>query len=120
MNIGQFARQCILDNPGMKNDDILKIVRNQFPDAKTSYACIAWYKSDMKKKGILVIKPVRTAELVMAEIDALNAELEMRMKELEVLMEEAGEIEPGEGQEEEPTEEEEEEPAEEAQPNKRK
>lgn len=86
MNIGQFARKCIQDNPSMKNEDILKLVQAQFPAAKTSYACIAWYKSDMKKKGVLV-KP-RTAEVVMAEIDALQAKLDELNEELLVKMQE--------------------------------
>lgn len=47
--VGERARQLlqegILDNKG-----ILEQIKKEYPDAKTSIACIAWYKSDLKKK----------------------------------------------------------------------
>ena len=51
MNIGNFARAQIL--LGKSNSEILDLIRIQFPDGKTTAACIAWYKSDMRKKGML-------------------------------------------------------------------
>ena len=53
MNIGKFARQVIVDNPTSSNEELVKLVLAQYPDAKTSTSCIAWYKSDMRKKGLL-------------------------------------------------------------------
>ena len=48
--VGERARQLlqegILDNKG-----ILEQIKKEYPDAKTSIACIAWYKSDLKKKA---------------------------------------------------------------------
>ena len=48
--VGERARQLlqegILDNKG-----ILEQIKKEYPEAKTSIACIAWYKSDLKKKA---------------------------------------------------------------------
>lgn len=51
MNIGNFCRAQIL--LGKKNAEILELVQKQFPEAKTTAACVAWYKSDMRKKGMI-------------------------------------------------------------------
>ena len=51
MNIGNFCRAQIL--LGKKNAVILELVGIQFPEAKTTAACIAWYKSDMRNKGLI-------------------------------------------------------------------
>lgn len=87
MSIGKFAREAIKANPTMKNDDILALVKAQFPNAKTTYACIAWYKSDMRKKGLMPLKGERTLEVVQDElakakelVDKLSMEL-MTMEE---------------------------------------
>lgn len=42
----QLLQEGILDNKG-----ILEQIKKEYPDAKTSIACIAWYKSDLKKKA---------------------------------------------------------------------
>lgn len=77
MNIGQYARNLIKQNPGLKNSAIRDLVLEQFPEAKTSEASIAWYRSDMKKNEKVNVQPVvRTAEMIEAEIEALKAELE--------------------------------------------
>ena len=52
MNIGQLANHLIL-NSTKSNKEILEIIRQQFPEAKTSMSCIAWYKSDLRKKGLI-------------------------------------------------------------------
>lgn len=91
MSIGKFAREAILANPTMKNDDILALVKAQFPNAKTTYACIAWYKSDMRKKGLMVAKGVRTLELVqdeLAKAKELVDKLSMELMEMEEATEE--------------------------------
>jgi hypothetical protein len=33
--------------------EILDSVKSTFPNAKTSYACIAWYRSDLRNKGLI-------------------------------------------------------------------
>lgn len=58
MNIGQYSRDLILK--GGTNDEILEQVLKTFPKAKTTKACIAWYKSDLRKKGLLERKVNRT------------------------------------------------------------
>jgi hypothetical protein len=91
MSIGKFVRDQVLLNPEAKNDDILKLVKAKFPEAKTSYACIAWYKSDMRKKGIIASKKSRTLEQVQDELlqaMALVEKLEAEVKTFEVEVEE--------------------------------
>lgn len=53
MTIGKFAQSLILNDSTMSNNDILMKVKEKFPTAKTTYACIAWYKSDLRKKGLI-------------------------------------------------------------------
>lgn len=50
MSIGKFASNLILTT-SMSNTEILEAAKKQFPEAKTTMACIAWYKSDLRKKG---------------------------------------------------------------------
>ena len=75
MSIGKFAQSLILENPEMSNQEILETVLETYPSAKTSMACIAWYKSDLRKKGVLAKRgaPVATIE---EQIEALEAKLE--------------------------------------------
>jgi hypothetical protein len=53
MGIGQFCRHMML-NSSKSNTEILAMVLKLYPEAKTTAACIAWYKSDLRKKGLLV------------------------------------------------------------------
>lgn len=53
-SIGSRSRQLIKE--GHSNAVILEMIRTEFPQAKTTVACIAWYKSDMRKKGLLAKK----------------------------------------------------------------
>lgn len=51
MKVGQRARQLILE--GVEdNKGILAILQKEYPQGKTSMACIAWYKSDLKKTKV--------------------------------------------------------------------
>jgi hypothetical protein len=50
--IGQFVRH-FLKNSTKSNAEILELVLKTFPGSKTTPACIAWYKTDMRKKGLL-------------------------------------------------------------------
>ena len=74
MNIGNFCRAQIL--AGKTNAEILNLVAIQFPTAKTTAACIAWYKSDMRKHGLLEKKQVESKKMTVEERKAwLLAEL---------------------------------------------
>ena len=48
--VGERARQ-LLQEGTLDNKGILEQIKKEYPDAKTSIACIAWYKSDLKKKA---------------------------------------------------------------------
>jgi hypothetical protein len=51
VGIGSTVINLILENPEMSNVQILEKVKAQFASAQTSYACIAWYKSKLRKEG---------------------------------------------------------------------
>jgi len=51
VGIGSTIITLILDNPEMTNQEILAKVTEQFKAAQTTYACIAWYKSKLRKEG---------------------------------------------------------------------
>lgn len=51
VSIGSRSRELIKQN--LSNADILLKIKQEFPNGKTTMACIAWYKSDMRKKGLL-------------------------------------------------------------------
>jgi hypothetical protein len=74
MSIGKFASNLILTT-SLSNTEILAKVQEQFPSAKTTMACIAWYKSDLRKKGLIAGK-TSTAFTKEEKIAALKAQLE--------------------------------------------
>jgi hypothetical protein len=51
VGIGSTIIELILANPAMTNQQILDEVKAKFEKAQTSYACIAWYKSKLRKEG---------------------------------------------------------------------
>ena len=53
VGIGSTIIEMILAQPELSNKEILEAVQKKFETAKTSYACIAWYKSDLRKKGLI-------------------------------------------------------------------
>ncbi len=59
MGIGQFVRHVLVTNQTKSNTDVLALVHKVFPEAKTTMACIAWYKTDLRKKGLLQAGGVR-------------------------------------------------------------
>lgn len=75
VSIGKFVQQLVLDNADMSNVDILAKVKEQYPQAKTTMACIAWYKSDMRKKGLIKARKALTKEGLTQEIQVLQARL---------------------------------------------
>jgi hypothetical protein len=52
MNIGQFVTWMLL-NSSKSNAEILALVHEKFEGCKTSPACIAWYKTKLRKEGKL-------------------------------------------------------------------
>ena len=47
--IGKFVKNLITTTK-LTNTQILEKVKEQFPEAQTSMACIAWYQTDLRKK----------------------------------------------------------------------
>jgi hypothetical protein len=81
--VGSFARKMIVLNPAMSNKELLALVKTRFPTNATTIACIAWYKSDMKKneKNRPIIEPIkRTLEIIGNDI----VECKMRLNQLEI------------------------------------
>ena len=54
LGVGAFAKNLILE--GLSNKDVLAKVHEHYGNAKTTYACIAWYRNDMKKNGKLTVQ----------------------------------------------------------------
>jgi hypothetical protein len=64
MGIGQFVRHLLLKS-NKTNAEVLDLVRTTFPDSKTTPGCIAWYRSDLRKKGLLPANAgVRSTKIV--------------------------------------------------------
>ena len=53
VSIGQTAIKLILTQPELTNQQVLEKVRELFPSAQTTMACIAWYKSKLRKEGTI-------------------------------------------------------------------
>ena len=74
MGIGQFCRYLML-NSSKSNTEILALVIKTYPDAKTTPACIAWYKSDLRKKGLIAAgdkaRSTKLVELSAEELEQL-------------------------------------------------
>lgn len=51
VSIGSTAIKLILENPDWANQQVLEEVKKLFPSAQTTMACIAWYKSKLRKEG---------------------------------------------------------------------
>lgn len=51
--IGKFVNDLLDKNIDMKTEDVLQKVHDKFPDAKTSKACVAWYRSHHPKHSTL-------------------------------------------------------------------
>jgi hypothetical protein len=83
MSIGKFAKNLI-QTTSLSNTEILAKVQEAFPTAKTSMACIAWYKSDLRKKGLIAKRhEVPAVKSVDAQINELHIKLnELRAKQV--------------------------------------
>jgi len=73
MNIGQLCVWLIL-NSQKSNDEIVKIVKTKFEDAKTTSSSVAWYRSDLRKKGLLGPREGRNKVVLTADELAKLAE----------------------------------------------
>jgi len=51
LTVGATAIKLILENPELSNAQVLEKVKEAFPTAQTTMACIAWYKSKLRKEG---------------------------------------------------------------------
>ena len=51
LTVGSTAIKLILENPELSNTQVLEKVKEAFPSAQTTMACIAWYKSKLRKEG---------------------------------------------------------------------
>lgn len=60
MGIGAVARKLILGNTQATNKVVLERILKLFPEAKTTAACIAWYRNDLVKKGLIAANASRT------------------------------------------------------------
>ena len=68
--VGAFAREQLL--AGLDNKVVLAAVKEQFPSAKTSGACIAYYRTKLISEGLLVAtrKAAAPANEPEAEVEA--------------------------------------------------
>lgn len=92
VSIGQFVRQCVLENSELKNQEILDKVLEKFPEAKTTISCIAWYKTDMRKKGLIGGRSAMTKDGIIKEIELLEKRLETLKLQLKAMEEEAAAV----------------------------
>jgi len=53
LGIGALVKDLI--GQGLNTDDILAQIKEQFPTASTNRACVAWYRSDLKRKASLAL-----------------------------------------------------------------
>lgn len=49
--IGKFIVDKIMNQPELTNQQILDEVKAKFESAKTTMACVAWYKTKLRKEG---------------------------------------------------------------------
>jgi pyrimidine operon attenuation protein/uracil phosphoribosyltransferase len=78
MNVGSVSRalitKCQEQGVTLSNEElaqkVVELFKAQDVEVKTSGACIAWYKSDMRKKGQLLGKAQHKAiEIDMEEVE---------------------------------------------------
>lgn len=85
ITIGSFSYKMLQMHPNAKNSEILQLVKQEFPNAKTTTNCIAWYRNKLKN-GSVVLQPLqvetkRTSQDVMNDIKVLEDELHQKVKE---------------------------------------
>ena len=65
--VGSRIRELIKEGK-LSNNEILELVRKEHPLRKTTYACVAWYQSKMRKEA-LEAAPVEAAPTEAVEVD---------------------------------------------------
>jgi hypothetical protein len=53
LGIGKIIQDMILIDPERKNQDILDEIKSLYPQVNTSYSCVAWYRSNLRKNNLL-------------------------------------------------------------------
>lgn len=51
IGVGELINNLLIE--GHSNIEILKVVEVKYGNTKTTYACVAWYRNNLKKKGII-------------------------------------------------------------------
>jgi hypothetical protein len=51
VGVGAYIKGLIAE--GLANKDILALLKVKYQNNNTTYACVAWYRNDMLKKGSL-------------------------------------------------------------------
>lgn len=83
--IGAYAQRLMVSGQ-FKNPDILAKIQEQFPEAKTTMACIAWYRSDLKKKNHVQPAEVdRTVDVIKAELEEAKQKVLDLEEEVKIL-----------------------------------
>lgn len=67
MNIGQFITYMIL-NSDKSNKEILALVHEHF-ECNTTMACVAWYKTKLRKEGKIDAKRSQKHNVSLSEED---------------------------------------------------
>ena len=74
MSIGKTAEYHIRKNPALKNSELLALVLKDHVGAKTTEKCIAWYKADLRKRGVIAKKAGGESKYA-SELAAMDAKL---------------------------------------------
>lgn len=80
VGIGQVSRQLILlahkQGKNLSNEELAIKVHELFDaqgvEIRTSAACIAWYKNDMRKKGLLPKGAGASAKSIALDLDSIE------------------------------------------------
>ena len=70
--VGSRIRELIKEGK-LSNNEILELVRKEHPLRKTTYACVAWYQSKMRKEA-LEAAPVEAAPTEAVPVEAAPTE----------------------------------------------
>ena len=76
--VGQRARQLILEKVSLTIKAFWNNLKKEYPEGKTSMACVAWYKSDLKKVKVDEDKPFK--DWLKANESKLRAEFEASLE----------------------------------------
>jgi plasmid stability protein len=60
-SVGELAQSLLAD--GLTDEQVVERVLEAIPDASTTKKSVAWYRSDMKKRGLPVLSQVEAKRL---------------------------------------------------------